>query len=105
MMRILSGVAVATVLLIATACTEQPTSGSKETPPEAGTGLTLTPELLEAAYVWGLPIVAMYRYYQLMGTGAGGHQPGHPQPCAFQNPASFPVAPSEIASTRSAGSI
>lgn len=36
------------------------------------TAPSLTPELVESAYVWGLPIVAMYRYYQLMGTGPGG---------------------------------
>ena len=31
----------------------------------------LTPEAVEEAYTWGLPIVAMYRYTVSMGTQVG----------------------------------
>jgi hypothetical protein len=33
---------------------------------------TITKEQVEEAYVWGLGIVAMYRYYGIMGEKLGG---------------------------------
>lgn len=62
----------AAVLVLIAGCTppEQPEieQAVLADPPES----SITRELVEQAYVWGLPIVAMYRYYESMGPKVGG---------------------------------
>ena len=55
------------LIVLAAGCAERKAEDVPAAPAEA-----ITPELVEAAYTWGLSVVTMYRYYDSMGPKVGG---------------------------------
>jgi hypothetical protein len=58
------------LIFVVTACSPSEPPNTAVTPDQSKT--TIDPKLVEDAYVWGLPIVTMYRYYKLMGPQVNG---------------------------------
>ncbi len=63
-----TGTVIVAICVVLAGCSKPPQQVINEEP----AAVVLTTEQVEEAYVWALPIVAMYRYYKLMGPAVGG---------------------------------